>query len=65
LGKEDGQSCAFEIWDGCHADASGCTAAFLNGDQDECRFPTLKLAASPQTGLGAPNPGLVDFHFAP
>jgi hypothetical protein len=42
-----------------------CAAPFLYGNEDQRRFPALKLPASPQTGLNTANPRIVNFHFAP
>jgi hypothetical protein len=65
LFKESDQSSPFEIWNDRHASAPGGAAPFLDGNEDQCRFPAFELAASPQTGLSTANPRIVNFHFAP
>jgi hypothetical protein len=47
LFEERGQRGSFEIWDHRHPRTAGGTATLLDSDDDECRLPAVKLAASP------------------
>ena len=53
-----------EVWDDCHTGTPRSSAALLNGYHDECRAAPPELAAPADPGLGAANPGVVDFDLA-
>src|SRR5713101_5899627 len=53
-----------EVWDDCHTGTPRRSSALLNGYHDECRAAPPELAAPADPGLGAANPGVVDFDLA-
>src|SRR5216684_2135584 len=53
-----------EVWNDCHKGTPRSSSALLNGYHDECRAAPLELAAPADPGLGAANPGVVDFDLA-
>src|SRR6266851_339759 len=53
-----------EVWDDCHTGPPRSSSALLNGYHDECRAAPPELAAPADPGLGAANPGVVDFDLA-
>ena len=52
-----------EVWDDCHPGTPRSSSALLSY-HDECRAAPPELAAPADPGLGAANPGVVDFYLA-
>lgn len=63
--EEGVQRGALEVRDHRHPKTPGHATPLLDRDYDEGRLPPLELTTPPQTRLSAPDPGLVDLHFAP
>src|SRR5262252_7799751 len=61
--KESQESRTLEIRNDGHASSTGCTPAFLHGNQDQSGLSTLQLSTATQARLLATNPRIINFYF--